>query len=167
MATSSYRVRTSTIGVELARLIRVGSGLSSLKVCQYGAVDRIAAAKKLTDLVPAVIVEPFPRTTYEPLDMSGSESTVRESFRIAYFYEYAPTDDPATLAATNVGLLLAALRSDATLSGIASTIARDQVTWSGLAGIDWSPEEQVFLLDAGLPLQVVVLEWYVTWLNRA
>jgi hypothetical protein len=115
-----------------------------------------------------VFVEPFPRSVYEGLDLAGSESNVKESYRIALFYKVAPTDDLQAKAQGYIDALLTPLRSNVVLSGglpFAST-RPDQIVWSGLEAIDWAPAEALFLTDAALPAQVVVLEWAVRWLNR-
>lgn len=172
MSSSNFRVMAKRIGDELARILResafVQTEVGTLKVCQFGGIEQVVAPKRLADLLPSVFVEPFPKSVYEPRDMAGSESEVKESYRIALFYQVAATDDLQAKADTNVAALLDALRQDVTLSqGLPYAATRpDQVTSSLLEAIDWAPVEAVFLTDAALPAQVVVLEWVVRWLNR-
>lgn len=172
MSSGNFRTMTKPIGDELARVIResavVQTDVGTLKVCQFGGIEQLAAPMRLGELLPCVFVEPFPKAVYEHLDMAGSESDVRESYRIALFYKVAAKDDLQLKQHTNVSALLTALRQNSTLSdGLPYSLTRpDQVTWSGLEAIDWAPPEALFLTDNDMPAQVVVLEWTVRWLNR-
>lgn len=176
MPQSANRVRTAEIGGELARLIRSAVPSPQLKVVQYGGLERLSGAPAWDELLPAVFVDPQEANYAEDggLDVGNIQSLVTETFRIVHFFQYAPAEDIQATAAKNVAAILKPLTDDASLTDLGNRIRADrslpgfadQISWSAVQAIEWHPDEQVFFVEAGQRVKVVVFRWQVRWYNR-
>lgn len=166
--TSAAMLLTATIGEELARLIRDGMS-SSLRVAQFGGLERVANAPAWDTLLPCVMIDPQEATYGEEggLDVGNLQPVVTESYRIVHFFKYTDQDDVTAKAAANVAAILATLTADAGLSQLWPTIRPNQINFSEVGGVEWHPEEQAFLTDSAQRVKVVAMRWRVRWYCRA
>jgi hypothetical protein len=177
MPQSANRIRTDQIGQELARLIRDGAMATlNLKVVQYGGLEKVAQAPQWTDILPGVFVDPQEASYADDggLDVGNIQSVVTETYRIVHFFAYQPQDDIHAIAGVNVRAILLPLTNDAGLSDLGTKIradtavagAADQISWSAIQAVEWTPQEQVFLTDVTQRVKVVAFRWQVRWYNR-
>jgi len=165
---SGAKLLTTTIGEELARLIRDGMS-SNLRVAQFGGLERIANAPAWDALLPCVFIDPQEATYAEEggLDIGNLQPVVTESYRIVHFFRYSDQDDITAKAAENVAAILATLTADAGLSQLWPVIRPNQISFSEIRGVEWHPEDQAFLTDPAQRVKVVALRWQVRWYSRA
>ena len=162
MVRSAARCWTEEIAEALRPLIV--ASFPTLKVCQFGLVERLAASLATSKTLPAVLIKPE-EVTYEAVNEAGTGFLVSDRFRICYAQELESTDDPIVEMVDAVQAIVGGLSADATLPDLRDTIGPDQVVESRPEGVEWFPAESVFLAEMQSPIRVVVIRWLVLWRN--
>lgn len=165
----NVKILTRTIGEALVDLIQNTVPVGVLKVCQYGGVERVAEVDKLGKMLDAIFIEPEGETEYREdgkLDIAGTHSEVIEHYRISIWKKYEVTENPAQQVSLLADDALFVLRSDPRLSALQATIKPNQISDSRLVAVDWTPDEQLLLVETAAAVKVIVLRWMVRWYSR-
>lgn len=140
----SQMVHTLEIGNKIISVIKTALETSEgLKVIQFGGLDYLPAPTTIVSYVPAVLVKPDPKVTFNFKELAKSYRAVYQ-FRVVYVGKYSTTDKVVENKATKSRSVSELFLNDLTLGALALG-GNSSIEFVALDEIEFQPPEDDFV----------------------